>query len=84
LSESIATDEAVAKIETFIAENKKWLLALTELPVESLFNIGMTVGGTDAFVPCLELKPKLLGVLADLKIGLHVYGYPTSRDSDVN
>lgn len=74
------TSDVIPQIESFISKNRNWLLPLKEQSVELLFNIGITVGGNDAYVPCLELKTGFLNLLAESNIGLNIYGYPTSSD----
>lgn len=70
--------ELAPLLESFIRESESWLVPLLTQPVDRLLNIGMTVGEEASYVSCIELEAKLLTLLVENKIGLHICGYPTS------
>jgi hypothetical protein len=83
LENSSSSDEAVREIENFINSNKEWLSSLAEQTVESAFNIGITVGGNDAFSPSLDFGVDFLALISSLRLRLNICCYPTSDQSDV-
>lgn len=78
LDEVQTTNEVVPLVEIFLKENRGWLAALHEQPVERLIHLGVTVGEESSFAPCLEFGLSFLKLLVDERIELHVSAYPTS------
>jgi hypothetical protein len=80
--ESLSSDEAICKIEKFVNSNRVWLSALAEQPVESAFNIGITVGSSEAFVSGIDFGVDFLELISSVKLRLNICCYPTSDESD--
>lgn len=78
LKNSQTSDLVILEIVNFINCNKLWLSKLAKEQVESAFNIGLTVGGHDAYAPGLEFEVDFLALVSSLKLRLNISCYPTN------
>jgi hypothetical protein len=78
LPDSETSLAATLLVRTFLEDAEHWLAALQEQGIRCEIDIGMTVGGEEAFTASVSFEPSFLAELAGRQIGLVCSAYPSS------
>jgi hypothetical protein len=75
-------NEMVVTIREFVSECQKRNLDFSGLGLSADLSIGVTVGGSEQFIACLDFSASDLVSLGAIGVGLGIAAYPTSDEAD--